>query len=138
MKPQAFLYEASSQLEIQQEASNAQSMCKGSSDHEYFEVERLILLAGTYLLKCIVIYVQRRCQQYICLYLGERYGAYMSEAQQMVSEFGQSVTLDYDQEEETDNDIPCSATLYLTGRFQIDILLLILSDLVSLPHPDQA
>lgn len=52
---------------------------------------------------------------YICSYLGERYDAYMTEAQQMVSEFGQTVALDCEQEEETDSDVPCSATLYLTG-----------------------
>lgn len=106
---QEFLCEASSQLEIQQEASNAQSMCKGSFDHENFEAERLILLARTYLLKWVLLII------IVCTYLGERYNAYMTEAQQMVSEFGQTVALIYEQEVETDSDVPCSATLYLTG-----------------------
>ena len=45
LKLQAFLSEASSQLEIQREASKAQSTCVNS---EYFEAERLILLAGNH------------------------------------------------------------------------------------------
>ena len=49
------------------------------------------------------------------MYAGERYHAYMSEAQQMVSEFGESVATS-DVQEETDSLDPCSATLYLTGR----------------------
>lgn len=48
-------------------------------------------------------------------YAGDRYSAYMSEAEQMVSEFGKSVaTLDV--REDTESIVPCSATLYLTGR----------------------
>lgn len=41
---QVFLEEASCQLKIQQEATKAQSMC---ANLEYFEAERLILLAGS-------------------------------------------------------------------------------------------
>ena len=43
----------------------------------------------------------------------------MTEAQQMVSEFGQSVALDCELEEEThgDHDTPCSATIYLSGTY---------------------
>ncbi len=48
---------------------------------------------------------------------GERYFSYMSEAQQMVSEFGETVaTLDTQDSEEADSILPCSATLYLTGK----------------------
>ena len=47
---------------------------------------------------------------------GERYSAYMSEAQQMVSEFGQSLTPECESQESFDDDLSCPATLYLSGR----------------------
>jgi prefoldin subunit 5 len=61
-------------------------------------------------------------------YAGERYFSYMSEAQQMVSEFGETVaTLDTQDSEETDSILPCSATLYLTGKYNyIESVILIL------------
>ena len=49
---------------------------------------------------------------------GERYFTYISEAQQMVSEFGQTVAT-LKTEEEMDSILPCSATIYLTSNNSI-------------------
>ena len=40
----------------------------------------------------------------------------MFEAQKMVSEFGETVAALDTTQEEVDSTLPCSATLYLTGR----------------------
>ena len=57
-------------------------------------------------------------RDHIMHYAGERYFVYMSEAQKMVSEFGEKVTT-LGTEEETDSILPCSATLYLTSNNSI-------------------
>ena len=51
---------------------------------------------------------------------GERYFAYISEAQQMVSEFGETLG-PLETEEEMDSILPCSATLYLTSNSILNI-----------------
>ena len=101
---------------VQQEASQAQSMAM-CADMEYFEAERLILLAGKVASLWLVLWITLYCD-HIMHYAGERYFAYMSEAQQMVSEFGETLgTLET--EEEMDSILPCSATLYLTSNSMV-------------------
>ena len=101
--------------------------------YEYFEAERLILLAGasvghstiavlyatrvySYKYMCTSTHMSWLAKLILCVYTGERYSAYMSEAQQLVTEVGQSLMMpSLPSQDEVDYAISCPATLYLSG-----------------------
>ena len=118
---------------VQQEASQAQSMAM-CADVEYFEAERIILLAGKVASWWLVLWITLLISDHIMHCAGERYFTYISEAQQMVSEFGQTVAT-LKTEEEMDSILPCSATIYLTSNNSIYRISSKNSALLIIRHP---